>query len=182
MSVASLLIWRIQFPMLLVKGTHKTQVQPTLRFSTRWCPSGWTALSSSSSWAVNTSCLRLPNCTVPKQKIHSSRKRAKLRITWPGSGLQDQVWKQTSNPATKYHVSGYAALLIRVCILALLNSERALVASACLAQAAINAPHHRNSWGGLRRENRHTLMDGTNGGNWCLSPFFFLWSLVCQPG
>ncbi|CAE7575661.1 unnamed protein product, partial [Symbiodinium natans] len=59
------------------------------------------------------------------------------RLSWPGSGLADQVWKQTSDPLTSWTVDGYEA---------------------------IDAPHG-SGFRGLSKSHV-ALMDGNNGGSW----------------
>jgi len=65
-----------------------------------------------------------------------------FRLAWPGSGLQDQIWKQSSNPVTKKSkgADGYQA---------------------------VSAPHTARHWAGLEYNNHVALLDGsTNHGNW----------------
>jgi len=66
----------------------------------------------------------------------------KLKLTWPGSGLQEYVWKQTSNPVTKTSkgADGYEGLSI---------------------------PSTAHFWGGLEHGASQALLDGSvNHGNW----------------
>jgi hypothetical protein len=67
----------------------------------------------------------------------------KFKLHWPNSGLEDQVWEQTSNPTSggaHGGVEGYKA---------------------------ISAPHTSNRWAGLERGGGASLLDGSvSHGNW----------------
>lgn len=67
-----------------------------------------------------------------------------FKIVWPGSGLEDQHWSQTSNPVTVTDkgTKGYKA---------------------------INAPHTANHWGGLEHGSVSLLDGSVNHGNWYYS-------------
>jgi len=64
-----------------------------------------------------------------------------FKLTWPGSGSPDQIWKQTSNPVTHGKgVEGYEA---------------------------VSVFSTTNFWGGLESQNAPSLLDGSvNHGNW----------------
>jgi len=58
-----------------------------------------------------------------------------FKLSWPKSGLKDQIWKQTSNPVTgDGEVTGYEA---------------------------IDVPYTGNGWGGLRHGKGKALLDGS---------------------
>jgi hypothetical protein len=68
-----------------------------------------------------------------------------FKMSWPGSDVQDQIWKQTSNPVTKTSkgADGYEA---------------------------VTAPHSSNYWGGLEHGGTYSLLDGSvNHNNWYYS-------------
>jgi hypothetical protein len=67
-----------------------------------------------------------------------------FKLHWPNSGLEDQIWEQTNNPAQGSQQSGVEGY------------------------KAISAPHANNYWAGLERgRNGVSMIDGSvNHGNW----------------
>jgi hypothetical protein len=62
-----------------------------------------------------------------------------FKLVWPGSGLQDQIWSQTSDPFKSKTVQGYAN---------------------------INAPFNQNYWGGLKFDGRYCVLSGSTNDWW----------------
>ncbi|CAE7719338.1 ADS3 [Symbiodinium sp. CCMP2592] len=62
-----------------------------------------------------------------------------FKLTWPNSGLADQIWKQTSTPTTSNQVTGYEV---------------------------VQVSHTAHEWGGLRTGHSKALLDGSNGNKW----------------
>ena len=62
-----------------------------------------------------------------------------LKLCWPGSGLEDQVWRQSSNPYSKRSrgVEGYEP---------------------------VNAPHSAAGWGGIQYDQGAALLSGSSTG------------------
>jgi len=76
------------------------------------------------------------------ENFRNSEGKFEFRLTWPGSGLQDYIWKQTSNPVTKTSrgADGYEA---------------------------VSVPNNNHFWGGLEHGGSQALLDGSvNHGNW----------------
>lgn len=62
-----------------------------------------------------------------------------FKLVWPGSGLQDQIWSQTSDPFKSKTVQGYVN---------------------------INAPFTQNYWGGLRFNGQYCVLSGSTNNWW----------------
>jgi len=63
-----------------------------------------------------------------------------FKLSWPGADLQEQVWKQTSNPVIQ--------------------------SGAAQGYEAISAPYAQHNWGGLEKNGNQALLDGSIGGWW----------------
>jgi len=77
------------------------------------------------------------------ESIESCRKPGghfNFKLSWPNTNLQDQVWKQTSNPVTQ--------------------------TGAAQGYEAIDVPYSQHLWGGLEKNGGPALLDGSIGGMW----------------
>ena len=62
-----------------------------------------------------------------------------FKLVWPGSGLQDQIWSQTSDPFKSKTVQDYVN---------------------------INSPFNQNYWGGLRFNGQYCVLSGSTNNWW----------------
>lgn len=62
-----------------------------------------------------------------------------FKLVWNGSGLQNQLWKQTSDPFKSRTVEGYEGIYI---------------------------PYNQNYWGGLKFNGKEAVLSGSTNNNW----------------